>query len=122
MEEYASSRTTCRCCRATRFPRVMVNSENTAKMGAQKSARGRNPTNMIWRSPAKPADFEATERNAETGTGEPSYVSGAQNWNGNAETLKANPATTSRMAARARFDAPTGPARAWAIPESLVVL
>src|SRR5439155_14770011 len=106
IEENASSRTTCRCCSARRFPNVMVNSEKMANIGAQKLARGRNATNMIWRSPANPAAFEATDRNAATGTGAPSYVSGAQNWKGNAETLKANPATTNRIAAKARFDPP----------------
>jgi hypothetical protein len=48
-------------------------------------------------------------------------VSGAQNWNGKAETLKANPATTNRMAARARFDDPTDPDRDRAMPSNRVV-
>jgi hypothetical protein len=47
-------------------------------------------------------------------------VSGAQNWNGNAETLKANPTTTNRIAARARFVVPEGVARRWAITVSRV--
>ena len=72
MLEYASSRTTCRCCSATRFPMNIVNSENIAKIGAQKSATGRNATNISWSSPANPAAFEATERKAATGTGAPS--------------------------------------------------
>src|SRR6266487_3373724 len=109
--EDASIRTTWRCCSARRFPMVMVKSDRTAKIGAQKSARGRNATNMSWRSPAKPAALDATERYAATGTGDPSYVSGAQNWKGKAETLNANPATTSRMAARARLELPAGPLR-----------
>src|SRR6266496_2085614 len=120
MEEYASSLTTWRCCSATRFPMVIVNSESTAKIGAQKSARGRNATNMIWRSPANPAALDATDRNAATGTGAPSYVSGAQNWNGKAETLKANPATTNRIAARARLEFPAEPASFDAITERRV--
>src|SRR6266536_1371207 len=72
IEEYASSRTTCRCCRASRFPMNIVNSDSMAKMGAQKAALGRKPTNMIWRRPANPAAFDATERYAATGTGDPS--------------------------------------------------
>src|ERR1044071_1532786 len=99
----------------------MVNRANTAKIGAQKSALGRKATNMIWSSPANPAAFEATDRNAATGTGAPSYVSGAQNWNGNAETLNANPTATNSMAARARFVSPAGPRRCWAIPANRVV-
>src|SRR5437763_9327722 len=100
MDEYASSRTTCRCWRATRLPMVIVAMESAANSGDQKSAFGANATNMSWRSPANPAALDATERNAATGTGAPSYVSGAQNWNGTAETLNPNPATTSRIAAR----------------------
>src|SRR5438034_9973620 len=83
---------------------VIVKKDRVAKIGAQKSALGRNATNMICSKPANPAAFDATDRNAATGTGAPSYVSGAQNWKGNAETLKANPATTNRIAASARFE------------------
>ena len=50
-----------------------------------------NATNISCSRPANPAALEATARNAATGTGAPSYVSGAQNWNGTAETLNANP-------------------------------
>src|SRR5947207_4953237 len=100
---------------------IIMNKENTAKMGAQKSARGRNATNISWSSPAKPAAFDATDRNAATGTGDPSYVSGAQNWNGNAETLKAKPATTNRMAARAMFELPTEVLRDAAMPARSMV-
>src|SRR6266498_3087502 len=98
--EYASSRIAC-----------------TAKIGAQKSAFGRNATNISWRSPANPAAFDGTDRNAATGIGAPSYVSGAQKWNGTLDTLNANPATTSRMAARAMFESPAFVARAWAMPD-----
>src|SRR2546423_8785437 len=78
---------------------VMVRMDSTAKMGAQKSALGANPTNISCNNPAKPAAFDATDRNAATGMGAPSYVSGAQKWNGTLDTLKANPATTNKMAA-----------------------
>ena len=53
---------------------------------------------MIWSRPANPAAFDATDRNAATGTGEPSYVSGAQKWNGTADTLKPNPTMISKIA------------------------
>src|SRR5437763_1266496 len=79
---------------------------SAANSGDQKSAFGANATNMSWRSPANPAALDATDRNAATGTGAPSYVSGAQNWNGTAETLNPNPATTSRIAARESVSAP----------------
>src|SRR6266545_3673068 len=102
MLEYAKRRTTCRCWRATRLPIVIVATDSTANTGAQNSKRGAKATNMSCRRPANPAAFDATDRKAATGIGDPSYVSGAQNWNGTAETLKANPVTTNRIAARAR--------------------
>ena len=91
MLEYASSRTTWRCCRATRFPIVIVRIDRTAKIGVQNSYWAGNATNISWRSPAKPAAFDAVARNAATGTGAPSYVSGAQNWNGTARDLEGEP-------------------------------
>src|SRR2546429_9714070 len=93
IDEYANSRTTWRCCRATRLPMNIVNTQRMPKIGAQKCASGKNAWNINWRRPTKPAAFDATDRKAATGTGAPSYVSGAQNWNGNAETLNAKPAT-----------------------------
>src|SRR5580765_210414 len=96
--EYASSRTICRWRRATRFPSVIVRIDSTANSGAQKSAFGRNAMNISWSSPANPAALDGTDRNAATGIGAPSYVSGGQKWNGTLETLNANPATTSTMA------------------------
>src|SRR5205085_9205427 len=100
MLEYASSRTIWRCWIARRFPSVIVAIASAAKIGFQKSAWWMNATNISWIRPAKPAAFDATERNAATGTGEPSYVSGAQNWNGTADTLNPNPTMMRRMLAK----------------------
>src|ERR671922_1062779 len=108
MLEYASSRTTCGCCSAIRFPTVIVSTDSTANTGDQNSASGRNPRNISCSNPANPAAFDATDRNAATGTGDPSYVSGAQNWNGTALTLKPNPATTNRIAASTNVSCPLG--------------
>ena len=91
----------------------MVNTDRAAKIGVQNSAVPAKATNISWRSPANPAAFDAVARNAATGTGAPSYVSGAQNWKGNAETLKANPATMNRMAASTMVSCPCG-----RVPES----
>src|SRR5215210_3522766 len=95
--------------------------DSTAKIGAQKSAFGANAMNISWSRPANPAAFDGTDRNAATGIGAPSYVSGAQKWNGTLDTLNANPATTSRMAARAIDWSPALPDSALAMPSSLVV-
>src|SRR5688572_21363156 len=101
MLEYASRRTTCRCCSATRLPIDIVRMDRTPNTGVQYCASGWKATNMIWSRPANPAAFDATDRNAATGTGDPSYVSGARKWNGTEDTLNANPATTNRMPAMA---------------------
>src|SRR3990172_9412055 len=99
MLEYASSRTICRCCSATKFPITIVRIDSVAKIGVQNSCWAGNATNISWSSPANPAALDAVARKAATGTGAPSYVSGAQNWNGTALTLNANPATMNRIAA-----------------------
>ena len=106
MLEYASSRTTCRCWSATKFPIVIVRIDSTAKIGVQNSHCAGNATNISWSRPANPAAFDAVARNAATGTGAPSYVSGAQNWNGTALTLNANPATMNRIAASTSVSCP----------------
>src|ERR671930_627942 len=108
MLEYASSRTIWLCCSATRLPIVIVRIDSAAKIGVQNDYSLRNATNISWSSPANPAAFDAVARNAATGTGEPWYVSGAQNWNGTALTLNANPATMNRIAASASVSCPLG--------------
>src|SRR5213594_3497512 len=70
--EYASSRTTCRCWSATRFPRVIVTSDSATNIGTQNAYSWTKATNINWSSPAKPAADDATPRNAATGTGDPS--------------------------------------------------
>ena len=45
-----------------------------------------------------PPAFDATDRNAVTGVGAPSYVSGAQKWNGTALILNANPTSVRKIA------------------------
>ena len=84
------------CCwrKATRFPTVIVSTASTAKIGRHVSATAGNAPNIRTRRPTKPPIFDAVERNAATGEGEPSYVSGAQKWNGTAEILNAKPTTT----------------------------
>ena len=79
-----------------------MTSDRATNRGTQNAYSWTKATNINWSSPANPAADDATPRNAATGTGDPSYVSGAQNWNGTALILKANPTTTKRMAALAR--------------------
>src|SRR5512144_1355644 len=65
----------------------LVNSQGSCSLG--------NTATSTRSSTAKPAAFEAVERKPATGVGAPSYTSGAQKWNGTAETLKPKPTSTS---------------------------
>jgi hypothetical protein len=84
------------------LPIVIVRIDMIAKPGAHTSVWWMKPTNMRLSNPANPAALDATDRNAATGIGEPSYVSGAQKWNGTADTLKPNPAMMSRIDANTK--------------------
>src|SRR5713226_768952 len=53
---------------------------------------------MRLRMATNPPAFDATDKNAVTGVGEPSYVSGAQKWKGTALILKANPTSVRKIA------------------------
>ncbi len=57
-------------------------------------------------SATNPPALEATDRNAVTGVGAPSYVSGAQKWNGTALTLNANPTSERNIATATRGTVP----------------
>ncbi len=92
--EYASMRTMFFCLRATTLPTVIVSAAITHRNGRYTSCACGKATNTIRIRPTKPAAFEATLRKAVIGVGAPSYVSGAQLWNGTALTLKAKPMIT----------------------------
>src|SRR5919106_2018738 len=81
-----------------KLPTVIVSVASMANAGRHESATSGNPLNISTRSPTKPPIFDAVERKAATGEGAPSYVSGAQKWNGTAEILNANPTTTKKTA------------------------
>src|SRR5262245_53166670 len=53
---------------------------------------------MMLSNATKPPAFDETDRNAVTGVGAPSYVSGAQKWKGTALTLNANPTRVRKIA------------------------
>src|SRR5512140_3310146 len=97
MDEYASKRLILVCCRVSRLPTVIVTAEMTARIAVQEEAKSGNATKNKRINTAKPAAFEAVDKNPETGVGAPSYTSGAQKWNGTMETLKPIP---TRMRAR----------------------
>jgi hypothetical protein len=71
-DEYASSLTMLVWASAITLPISIVNAARNPNAGAQASARPAKAMNVTWSSPANPAALEATDRNAATGTGEPS--------------------------------------------------
>src|SRR4051794_16951317 len=84
--------------RATRLPTVMVRAASTQNSGCHTSLADGKATNTSVSRATKPAALEATDKNAVMGVGAPWYVSGAQVWNGTADTLKAKPTTMNMMA------------------------
>src|SRR6187402_1139435 len=92
IDEYASMRTMFVWRSAARLPSVIESAASTHSTGCHESLDGKNPKRTIVSSATKPPAFDDTDRNAVTGVGAPSYVSGAQKWNGTALILNANPA------------------------------
>src|SRR6266496_2323956 len=95
MDEKAIRRLTLVCGKASRFPTVIVTAARIAMVIDQSRAIGTVASGKIAKnkriSTAKPAAFDAVDKNPATGVGEPSYTSGAQKWNGTRETLKPIP-------------------------------
>src|SRR5438128_3794386 len=86
--------------RATRLPRIIDAAARPQMTGCHMSAFGKNPKITTESSATKPPAFDDTDRNAVTGVGAPSYVSGAQKWNGTALILNAKPAIVRKPATR----------------------
>src|SRR5207302_11017244 len=76
------------------------------RTGSHESWDGKNPKWMMLSSATKPPAFEATDRNAVTGVGAPSYVSGVQKWKGTALTLNANPPSVRKIATARSVEVP----------------
>src|ERR671918_167856 len=100
-----------------KLPTVIVSVASTANAGRHESATSGNPLNISTSSPTTPPIFDAVDRNAATGEGAPSYVSGAQKWNGTAEILNAKPTTTKNTLMTTIGSSPR-PTRASLIPSS----
>src|ERR1039458_491075 len=101
MELYASMRLTFGCIGAAKFPMVIEASAETQTRGSQAAPMGSKAVMKMRRKMAKAAALGPVERNAVTGVGAPWYTSGAQIWNGAADTLNPSP-TNSSAAARPR--------------------
>ena len=87
---------------ASTLPIVMVSAASTHTSGPYTRSAVGNATKITRISATNPAAFDDTDKNAVTGVGAPSYVSGAQVWNGTADTLKAKPEITKAMAITCR--------------------
>src|SRR5271157_5704007 len=85
------------CSSAAKFPMVMESSADIHTRGSQPAPSGSNAVMKIRRNTANAAALGPADRNAATGVGAPWYTSGAQIWNGAADTLNASP--TNIMAA-----------------------
>ena len=82
---------------ATALPMVMDAAASAASSTAQSSDTSKNPVNSTRNRTANPAALLATDRNATTGVGAPSYTSGTHIWNGAADILNPKPATNRTM-------------------------
>src|SRR3982750_3914749 len=98
MELYASSRLMFDCVSAAKLPMIMVSSAENQRYGSQRSAMGPNAVTKMRIRIANAAAFGPADMNALTGAGAPWYTSGAQTWNGAAETLNAKPTSISATA------------------------
>src|SRR5262245_32871300 len=87
------------CRSAARLPSVIDTAASTQMIGSHESPDGKKPRRTIVRIATNPPAFDATERKAVTGVGEPSYVSGAQKWKGTALILNAKPTSVRKIAA-----------------------
>src|ERR1017187_7003040 len=97
MELYASMRLTFDCRSAAKLPMVIEASAENHTSGSHPPPPGSNAVMKSRRNTEQDAAFGAGDRNAVTGVGAPWYTSGAQIWNGAADTL--NPSPTNRSAA-----------------------
>src|SRR5947208_297380 len=76
---------------AAKLPMVIESSAESHTSGSQPSPIGSNAVRKMRMKTANAAAFGPAERKAVTGVGAPWYTSGAQIWNGAAETLNARP-------------------------------
>src|SRR5213076_1752722 len=97
-DEYANIRTMLVWRIATRLPIVMDAAASTHRTGSHDLPDSKKPKRTIVSRATNPPAFDATDRNAVTGVGAPSYVSGAQKWNGTALILNANPTSVRKIA------------------------
>src|SRR6185312_16020548 len=91
MELYAMRRFTFDCVKAAKLPMIIVSNAMDQSSGVQRGLRDPKPVIKIRRSTAKAAAFGPADMNALTGLAAPWYTSGAQIWNGAAETLNKRP-------------------------------
>src|SRR5690349_1814756 len=110
------------CRSAAKFPIVMERIAEVHTSGSQLGAIGPNEVMKIRRNTANAAAFGPADRNAVTGVGAPWYTSGAQIWNGEADTLNASPTNINAAASPMNSGfGESGPVRKLRIPLRLIV-
>ena len=72
IDEYASIRTMFVCSSAARLPSVIDAAARIQRIGCHESPDLKNPNLTIVSRATNPPAFDATERNAVTGVGDPS--------------------------------------------------
>src|SRR6202521_208427 len=95
MLEYASIRLTFDCATPTTVPTIIVDTA-TIQMTTLHSARsGSKAARNTRTNAANAAAFTPVDMKPVTAGGAPSYASGVHIWNGTADTLNANPTSSS---------------------------
>src|SRR5204863_9193495 len=98
MLEYASMRFTLDCDTPTTVPTIIVAAATTQTMFPHPARSGSNAERNTRTNAANAAAFTPVDMNPVTAGGAPSYASGVHMWNGTADTLKANPTSSSPIA------------------------
>src|ERR687898_2520060 len=82
------------------LPTAIETAASAASAGCQSSTDGPSATSKKRTKTQNAAALVATDMNAVTGVGAPSYTSGVHWWNGASETLNASPVTASAIPIR----------------------
>src|ERR1041385_3475131 len=110
------------CQSAAKLPTHIEARATPHNRGVQRLAMGSKAVTKMRRKTANAAALGPAERKAETGVGAPWYTSGAQIWNGAAETLNARPTNINAAASPTKTaEGAPGPTIALRMAFSMIV-
>src|SRR5205809_8139349 len=98
MLEYASLRLTLVCATPTTVPTIIVAAAIGQSTEPQLARSGSKAERNTRTNAANAAALTPVDMNPVTADGAPSYASGVHMWNGTADTLNANPTSSSPIA------------------------